>query len=97
MDAPIFLPAIAGMLKTQRPVFSVTCGRDIDGEPQFMKVGFHVPCSALAQHEVVSGCAELVATPFQDEMGYPALPKLFRIGLQGPHGLHPERVLIEVE
>ena len=97
MDAPVSLSAIAGMLKTQRAIFPVTRCLDIDGKPQFTKIGFHVLCSALAQHEIVRRCAEFIAAPFQDESSHPVMLQSLGIGFQDTHRVQPEGVSVKIE
>ena len=97
MDTPVSLPALVGILKTQGTIFPVTCCRDINGEPQFPKVGLHISCSAFAQHEIIRRRAKVIAASFQKKAGRSVVLQVFGVGVQGTHRLHPECVLIKIE
>ena len=85
------------MLNTQRPIFPVTRCLDIDGESKFLKVGFHIPGSALTQHEIVRRCAEFITTPFEEKERRPVLLQLLGIGLQDTHRVSPDGIPIKIK
>src|SRR6185437_16600794 len=92
MDASVSLSALAGMLNTQRAIFPITGCLDINGEPQFLKIGFHIPCSTLAQHEIVRRCAEFITAPFQKKTGRLLMLHLLGIGLYDAHRFHLDHI-----
>ena len=98
VDTAILLPADRIVLKTQRPVFSVTSDIDLELiDAQRFEVPLHGQGSSFPQHQIVFGGPDFVATAFQQHLGHPVVFQALGIGLDRRERIVPQDVLVKIK